>query len=304
MFFAILCTALLFFITPREAVYGQEDEFFYKRGMVQYRARMYSFAIEDMQKALAINPRHYRAANALAELYGKKKLKKKSLDYYRISIGANPAQPEVHYRIGVLYDFFYDTRSSTHHYLKSLEQDPGNFRAHLRIVRYYLIEKKDRKTADFHFNTSYNLGKAAGNPLREAGDKEYSAGREARSLDFYRKAITKNPADLDIYFRMAEIHRRRKEYRKAVRYLEKVKHIRPDNERSLVLLGHLYNSTPVSPDARFRLDMAIINLRMALELNPRNRDAILTLSEIFRKTGDKDRADELLKKFEEMETAQ
>jgi len=290
-------------MSPREAVSGREDEFFYKRGMVQYRARMYGFAIEDMQKALAINPQHYRAANALAELYEKKKLKKKSLDYYRISLGSNPDQPDVHYRLGVLYDFFYDTRSSTHHYLKSLEQDPGNHRAHLKLVRYYLIEKKDRKTADLHFTSSYNLGKTAGDTLREAGDKEYSAGREAKSLEFYRKAIAKNPADLDIYFRMAEIHRRRKEYRKAVRYLEKVKHIRPDNERSLVLLGNLYHTTPVSTDARFQIDMAIINLRMALNLNPKNRDAILTLSEIYRRTGDKDKADEFLKKFEELETA-
>ena len=303
LFFAAIGAAVLFFLSAREAVSGEEDDFFYRRGMVYYHARMYGFAIEDMEKALAINQGHYRAANALAELYGNKKLKKKSLDYYRISIGVNPVQPDIHYRMGVLYDFFYDTRSSTLHYLKTLEQDPVHYRAHLKLVRYYLIEKKDRKSADFHFDESYKLGKALAGPLRKAADREYAEGREMKSLDLYKKAMIKNPADLDIYFRIAEIHRRRKEYRKAVRYLEKIKHIRPDNERSLILLGNLYYSTPVSPSVPFRIEMAITNLRMALDLNPENRDAVLTLSEIYRKTGDKDKADELLKKFEEMETA-
>ena len=278
-----------------------DDEFFYQRGVVEYKNRMYKFAVEDMERVLAINPGHYRAANVLGEIYRGKKLMKKSLDYYRMSIGANPSQPGTHYRIGTLYDFFYDGRASVHHYLKAVELDPAHRRAHLKLVRYYLLEKKDRAAADRHFSESFRLGRTEGDALLARAKKEYDSGREQAALAWYRKAITKNPADLETYFRIAEIYRRGKDYRKAVRYLEKVKHIRPDSERAHVMLAGLYYTTPLSPSRMFLIGMAIANLDAALAINPENRDALLLLSEIHRKIGNLDRADTLLKKFEKLE---
>jgi tetratricopeptide (TPR) repeat protein len=283
------------------ALLAGDDDFFYRRGVVEYENRMYRFAIEDMERVLAINPGHYRAANVLGDIYRGKKLMKKALDYYRMSIGANPSQPAIHYRIGTLYDFFYDGRASVHHYLKAVELDPSHGRAHLKLVRHYLLEKKDRAAADRHFSESYRLGREKGDAFLALAKKEYDLGREPAALAMYRKAIAKNPADLETYFRVSEIYRRGKDYRKAVRYLEKVKHIRPDSERAHVMLGNLYYTTPLSQNRKFLIGMAITNLDAALSLNPENRDALLLLSEIHRKLGNIDRADTLLKKFEKLE---
>ena len=283
------------------ALAAGEDEFFYRRGLVQYENRMYRFATEDMERALSVNPGHFGAANVLGEIYRKQKLMKKSLDYYNISIGANPSQPEIHYRLGTLYDFFYDSTSSTHHYTKAVELDPAHGKAHLKLVRHFIIEKKDRAAADRHFYESYRLGKKEGDPVLAEAKKEYDRGRESEALKLYRKAIARNPADLDTYFLISGIFRRGKDYRKAVRIIEKVKHIRPDSEKALVMLGNLYYTTPLSQNKKFLIGMAVTNLEMALELNPRNRDALLLLAEIHQKTGNDVKAAKLFRELEKLE---
>lgn len=278
-----------------------EDDFFYRRGLVQYRARLYRFAIEDMEKALAINPSHFEAANVLGKIYESKKLMKKALDYYGMSLATNPSQPDIHYRTAVLYDFFYNTRASSRHYLKAVELDPAHREAHLKLVRHYIVEKKDTAAADRHLSESYQLGKPEGDPILKEADREYGKGNEKSALGLYRKAVKKNPADLAVYFRIAEIYRRERNYRQAVRWLEKVKHIRPDNERAHVLLGDLYFTTPLSHNRKFLIDMAIKNLEIALTINPKNRDATLLLAEIHRSIGQGEKAEKLFREYEKME---
>ncbi len=297
----LFCTIIVLISILPSAYSEPEDEFFFRRGMELYKSKQYQFAIEDMEKALIANPAHYRAANMLGKIYRQKKLMKKSLDYYLLSLSVNPSQPETHYIVGTLYDYFFSSFNSVRHYLKAIELDPTHRHAHLKLVRYYLLEKKDLTSANRHFQLSFDLGKDDAVPFLKAAEKSYSSGNERDALEHYRIAVKKNPADLDTYFRISEIYVRGREYRKAVRWLEKITYIRPDSEKAYVRLGNLYFTTPLSQNKKFLYDQAITHLKSALEINPSNRDALLLLAEVYRKSGKNEEAEKLFKKVELLE---
>lgn len=296
--FCIFITSML--ILP-SAYAETEDEFFFRRGMELYQSKQYQFAIEDMEKALKANPSHFRAANMLGKIYRQKKLMKKSLDYYLLSLSINPSQPETHYQVGTLYDYFFSSFNSVPHYFKAVELDPSHRYAHLKLVRHYLLEKKDPASANRHFELSFKLGKEDAAPFMKAADKAYSAGNETDALAHYRNAVKKNPADLQTYFRISEIYVRCKEYRKAVRWLEKITYIRPDSEKAYMRLGNLYFTAPLSQNKKFLYDMAVTHLTNALAINPENRDALLLLAEVYRKSGKGEEAEKLYKRVEALE---
>lgn len=297
-----VCAIFIYLIAILLPAYSEtEDEFFFRRGMELYKSKQYNFAIEDMEKALKANPAHYEAANMLGKIYQQKKLMKKSLDYYLLSLSANPSQPEIQYIVGTLYDYFFSSGNSIHYYLKAVELNPAHRHAHLKLVRYYLLEKKDSELANRHFELSFNLGKDESVPFLQAAEKSYSSGNENNALVQYRNAVKKNPADLETYFRISEIYMRKKNYRKAVRWLEKITYIRPDNEKAYVRLGNLYFTAPLSQNKKFLYDMAITHLTSALSINPNNMDALLLLAEVHRKSGKVEEAEKLYKKVEHLE---
>lgn len=297
----IFCIILISFAFLSRASAETEDEFFFRRGMALYHNKQYNFAIEDFEKALRVNSKNYNAANMLGKIYRKNKLTKKSLDYYLLSLSINPSQPQTHYLVGTLYDYFFSTINSVPHYLKAIELEPSHRYAHLKLVRHYLLEKKDLAHADYHFDMSFNLGKSDAAPFLKAAEKFYAAGDENSALEYYRKAVQKNPADLESYFRISEIYVRGKDYRKAVRWLEKVTYIRPDHEKAYVRLGNLYYTAPLSQNKKFSYDMAIVHLNTALTLNPNNKDAILLLADVYLKSGKREDAEKLYKKVEMLE---
>ncbi len=296
----LLCVFIIVVVILPYAYSESEDEFFFRRGMELYRAKQYNFAIEDMEKALIANPAHFRAANMLGKIYRKKKLMKKSLDYYLLSLSVNPSQPNIHYIVGTLYDYFYSNLNSAKHYMKAVELDPAHRYAHLKLVRYYL-EKKDAKSANLHFETSFKLGNALAAPFKNEADKAYASKNETQALLQYRKTVNKNPADLETYYRISEIYIRKKEFQNAVRWLEKITYTRPDSEKAYVRLGNLYLTAPLSQNKKFLYNMAVTHLTSALAINSHNLDAILLLAEVYRKSGRIEEAEKLYKKVEDIE---
>ncbi len=297
----LFCTIIALMAIIPSAYSEPEDEFFFRRGMELYTSKQYQFAIEDMEKALKANPAHYRAANMLGKIYRKNNLMKKSLDYYLLSLSVNPSQPKIHYIVGTLYDYFFSSINSVRHYFKAIELDPAHRHAHLKLVRHYLIEKKDLVLANRHFKLSFDVGKDDAAPFLKAAEKSYSSGNEIEALKHYRDAVKKNPADLDTYYRISEIYVRGKDYRKAVRWLEKITFIRPDSEKAYVRLGNLYFTAPLSQNKKFLYDQAITHLKSALEINPSNRDALLLLADVYRKSGKAEEAEKLYREIEELE---
>ena len=89
------------------------------------------------------------------------------------------------------------------------------------------------------------------------------------------------PSLIEAYLGMYELCRSRKEYAPAAEALERLKFVKPDYEKAYVLLGYIYFTQKLPGSRKRHLDLAIANLKKAVELNPDNSETCYSLSEIY-----------------------
>ena len=262
-----------------------------KKADLEYAGSKYLFALENYRRALAKNPSLHEAANRITDIYIILNKRHEALEYCEKSLKINDMQAGVHARAGELNDFFgYDERAFAH-YLRAVEIDPSMAPAHLGLVRHY-IDNGNRKKADEHFEACTRIG-------REEADREYNAAREADSKGdiaeakrLYASALEKSPVHIASLFALAELARREGDLEGASAHIERIKSIRPDNEKAHIYLGHLYFSMKSVKKKKYLLELAAKNYRRAIALNPRNAESYLALSEVYRYMGDEERASE------------
>ncbi len=222
------------------------------------------------------------------------------MEYFNLSLKINNNQPEIHYKIGTLYEYFSENDPAFMHYRETLKLKPGHIFANLNISRFY-IKMNDKKNAEKYFQISYIKGRIKSEEFFDLAEKERNRGNLKKAVSLYQKVIKINPASPDVYFKISNIYRELNNYPKAAYYLEKLKFIKPDYEKVYLYLAHIYFNKKFSGKRKYYIDKAIKNLETAVKLNPKNLETYYMLSRIYDYTGNAEKAEELEKKAEYIE---
>ncbi|MCU0845977.1 MAG: tetratricopeptide repeat protein [Spirochaetes bacterium] len=284
--------AVIISLSAVSFVDGAGWEYYYRRGTIQFESEMYPAAMENLERALELNPSLYDAANKMARILIVLNKKRQALDYLDRSLAVKTDQADVQLIAGEIRDFFGYRQAAFAHYTSAVSIDPSYVRAHLGLVRWY-IERKDTASADRHFAAAYAVGREAGERILARALEDEQKGDNARATAMYKEAIEKNPAYIEAYFGLAELYRRAARPDDAIATLEEIKKIRPDNEKAHVYLGHLYFVKRYARNRKHILKQAIRNFERAREINPANPETLYGLSEVYLHMGDRDRADEM-----------
>jgi tetratricopeptide (TPR) repeat protein len=300
----IFITSLgIFIVGDRDAVALHTWEFYYEKGMTQYRLEIFDYAIFNMIRCLDANPRCYEAANVLADIYNKKNNKSKAIDYYKQSLAINDRQADIHYTLGGLYEFFNERDLAFRHFTRAVEIDPVHVLAHCGLVRYYFKEN-DRAAADRHFDISYRQGKIKSGKLLSKAIEADKKGTDKKAIALYKQVIEEAPSLVEAYVDLYEVRMRRKEYAAAAEIMERLKYVKPDYEKAYVLLGYIYFTQKLPGKRKLHLDRAIDNLKKAVELNPNNYDTYYSISGIYKYLGKESEAHDWEKKGQKVEDRQ
>jgi tetratricopeptide (TPR) repeat protein len=284
--------ALIISLAPVGSAHGAGWEYYYRKGSIQFDAELYPAAMENLERALELNPSLYDAANKMARILIARNRKREALDYLDRSLSIRADQADIHVTTGEIRDFFGYHELAFEHYTAAVSADPSHIGAHFNLVRWY-VERGDTANADRHFSAAYELGREDGERFLAGALEEERKKNNAGAAAMYGKAIEKNPAYIDAYFGLAELYRRTSRPDDAIATLEKVKKVRPDNEKAHVYLGHLYFARRYARNRKYILTQAIRNFERAREINPANPETLYGLSEVYLHMGDRDRADEL-----------
>ncbi len=291
---------LIFFFTMLLAVPGRAQrtadagwEYFFKRGMNEYKAELYEDACDSMKKALARKPELYEAANIIADIRFIQGDRYEAIDYYTISLSINDSQPLTHNKLGELLEYYIKYNEALEHYTRGHELDPGNTRILINLSR---VNRKLGNTAvaEKWFAECRDRGMA------ESADLVMHAGR-IKSVDtsgairLYLEAIRVNPAHSEAYMGLADCYRQTGENEKAAAILEDLKIINPGYAPLYIYLGSIYFNDRLKGNTRkYYINLAIKNLEEAIRLQPDNADLYLELSRIMEMLGERERADRLL----------
>jgi tetratricopeptide (TPR) repeat protein len=269
--------------------------YYLRKGKLQFKAEMYDYSILNLQLALDGNPDLYEALNILAEIYIMRNNRQKGIELLERSLAINSRQGDIHTKIGGLYRFFAEDRLAVSHFEKAVTLDPNNINANLHLSGYYFLRGK-KKLAEKHFRKSYDMGKIKAAPFYSAGISAYGEKKYEKGIENFKRAIELSPAYVEAYVGLADIYRNRGKYRQAADVMEKLKSVKPGYEKAYLYLGSLYFNRKLPGKRIYFINLAIKNLKKAVEINPRNSDTYIFLADIHRFIGDPDTA----AKFENM----
>ena len=256
-------------------------EYYLEKGTVQYRGKMFDYAIHSFLRCLDINPRCYQAANILGEIYTMRENKFQALAYYRRSLAVNDRQPDIHMAAGDLSELFGEHDAAFRHFTRVVEIDPVHVKGNASLVRFYLA-RGDRAAADRHFQASYRQSQLASGGLLDRAREARELGLYREEAALYRRAIDEAPVLIEAYMDLYEFCRRRDDYAPAAEALERLAVVKPDFEKAYLLLGYIYFTQKLPGSRKRRIEQAISNLKKAAVLNPDSYETCETLSEIYR----------------------
>ena len=261
-------------------------QYYLKKGQLQYKYEMYDYALFNLNKALLLNRDCGIAAELMGDIYVKKHNKAQALEYYSISLKINDAQPDLHNKIGEIYEFIAESEKALFHYKRAVSLDPHHVMANNNLVRFY-IKKGQNELAEKHFSISYAMGRDKALPYFREAEMERKKGRLDASNALYTKAISHSPSMIEAYLGLYENYRSMERSTDAVLTLERLIHIKPDHEKAFIFLGHLYlNKRLPGKSRKYCLDQAVKNLTRAFTINPGNAHTAYILADVYRIRGD------------------
>ncbi len=267
----------------------QEWTYYLEKGKLDFRLEMYDYAVFNLDKVLELNPSSYEAANIIGDILILKRNRQKAIDYFKKSLAANDAQPDIHCKIGELYEYFTNNTLAFDHLKKGVSIDPRHVMSNLNLVRFYL-RRGEKELAEKHFKASYENSINAGEEPFFAARLEDSSGNFVMAIKFYQRAIELCPAMINAYMALHGIYRKEKKYDHAADILKKLIFYKPDYEKAYIYLGNMYFDSPVTKNRKRNIDLSIDYLSKALALNPENYETLYTLSEIYRIIGKRDKS--------------
>lgn len=278
----------IFFLTP---VFSQTDDasYYFQKGKIEFDEAMYSYAEENLVRAVSINKEIPAAYEMLGDIRLKKKHHREALAFYQQSIAVKEAQDGVHFKIGEIEDYLADYESALSHFLRACELNHQNVYAAAGAGRILSLNgKKDE--AEKYYAMSYDAGK----PAEEILLRQYRAARAKKKYndaeELLTQAIKANPADTDRYYEIVALYRSRKKIPQAVLSLEKLRYIRPEEEKTYVLLAHMYYAERQYKNRKKEIETAIAYMEKALSMNTSNTEYLEFLAELNRAAGKEDAA--------------
>lgn len=162
-----------------------EAEVFYIYAYSKIWVKNYDEIIENLYKAIELNPDYAIAYFMLGFVYNSLKGYEKAKIYYEKAIALKPDYSGIYYNLAIVYYNLKEYQKALVNYEKAVELNSNDVDAYLNLGNVY-----------------YSL-------------KEYQ-----KAIVNYKKAAELNPNDADTYFNLGLVYRKQSEYRKAIEYFK------------------------------------------------------------------------------------
>jgi tetratricopeptide (TPR) repeat protein len=245
---------------------------------------MYEFALENLSKAVELNPNDYTSIAYLGHLAKNDGNTFKALNYYLSSLEINKNQPDIQFACGEIYDYLLKYEKAYDHFKRAAQQDPQMTLAYLGLSRTAaLIGNKSE--ADQYFKQAYTLNQKRTIGLAERAEGLWKSRQYNRAVFILKQGIKANPADKELYYILASILRRRQEYKASIETLEKLIYYCPDEKRAYVHIAHMYYAHPILINRQKDALAGIYYLKKAIKLSPDERRDYEMLGELYHRLG-------------------
>jgi len=230
-------------------------------------------AVIDFQKAVDLNPGFKPAHNNLGGIYlFQGQLQDAAREFLAVT-RIDPRDGQAYFNLARAELATHQQKAGLQHLQKAHELSPGSAPITTALARLYLEEGQERLGRPL---VGQLAGSAPGDGADELelGDLLLSYKMEAAAAEHLRRAQQTSPRARDTLYALAVDHFKRQDYQAALKLLDIVGASMQNSAawHELVAENHYRLGEPTP---------AVVELQRAMELDPRNEDYVLELSEIF-----------------------
>lgn len=207
-------------------------------GLLLVKTGKYEKAIYYLEKSLPRFRRDFDTNFYLGEAYRAKEKFSEAIFRYRFALNIKPNAPQVLKSLGWTYYKINLMNEARQMIRKLLAIDADDYNGAIILARIYLKQKDYQKSLDVLRQYQQTANKNT-LPYFQGieGDIYLELNRVRAAAELYRYALKSNPLLPGALIGMGRIFLMQRQYRKAIRYLERAARLRPKNTQVHLLLG-------------------------------------------------------------------
>jgi tetratricopeptide (TPR) repeat protein len=275
-------------INKRMRILGTE---FFNRGATQYNQDNYQASIEAFSSGLKVNEDVGLAAgdsiNLLSHLYSAyaaERMKNSSLakEHYQKLMDLDYKDPKIYIFLANIHKNETDTTRALEVLQSGRQKFPDDSNLIIEELNIYLASGKNEESID---RLQLAIQKEPGNPTLHfaLGTNYDKIGEENKAIAAYQKAIDLKPDYFDAYYNLGVMH-----FNEGAELANKANEIPPKQIKE-------YEEAKKIADAKF--NQAKPFLEKASELNPEDRQTLITLRQIYARENNPAKVEEINKKL-------
>ncbi|NMB65035.1 MAG: hypothetical protein GYA16_09230 [Spirochaetes bacterium] len=276
---------------------GSEASYYYERALIQYKYKMYDYAVESLELTLSSDPKHFEAANLLAKIYlDHYNDRVRALQYFVESLKINDNQPDIHLEVGKLYYFFSEYLKAIEHLQRTIAQKNDVY-AHYYLVLIYNLQKNYESAAS-HIAVCNAITLQQIKPEIEKAQAAQKDNNTNVAMAHYKKILEINPVNREAYVQLAHYYRIQKKIDMAIQILEDCKKVYPKDTDVLLTLAHMYFEFKHPKRREYFIKQAIDLCKVAIAIDSSHCEAYSLLFEIYKELGEVPLRDEHAAKYD------
>ncbi|MEI8289546.1 MAG: tetratricopeptide repeat protein [Verrucomicrobiota bacterium] len=217
-------------------------------------------AIDQLQKAIRLNPNHFEAHNLLGIIYEKSNQDEVAINEFQQALHLNPNLFEAHNGLGVIHDKRGQNEAAINEYQQALQLKPDYAAAHLNLGK-LLFKSEQVSQAIGHFQSALRL-------KPDSAEAHYSLGvalgRNNQSDDAirqYREAIRLKPNHAEAHYNLGNALFKTAELNEAATQYQETIRLQPQNAEA-------HNNLGIVRYKQNKTEEAISHFQEALRLKP------------------------------------
>lgn len=276
-----------------------QAEIFYAQGKISYQAGKYEKAIQDLNKAIELNPAYADAYYVRGNAYYDIKENDKAIDDYTLAIQFNPKSADAYYWRGNTHRLVRQDDKALSDFANTITLDRNYTEAYYWKARTHYDLMQDEKAIE-NYNMAIQLKADYTDAIFWRGQAHYDLQKYDAAIADYGKTMTLKSDYPEVFYWRANAYFSLRKYNEAIQdfnkaiqqkpdhaesyfYRGKVKYYANQNQESLNDLAKAAELKPSYADAYYwqgvvnyalaKYEVVVENCSKAIEINPQHSDA-------------------------------
>ncbi|HZI52660.1 MAG TPA: tetratricopeptide repeat protein [Chitinophagaceae bacterium] len=256
----------------------------FQAGVDHYTAKKYPEALKAFEDVLIIIPNDTLATLNAAYSAEKAGDKAKAKGYYNQLIAMNYNEPKMYIFLSNIYKSEGDTVNALSTIQKGRKQFPSDNTLVIEELNIYLASGKDKEALEM-LTVAIQADPMNPNLYFAQGTVYDKLNRKTEAGDSYKKAIELKPDYFEAYYNLGAMY-----FNEAAEMANKANDLKSNDE---------YNKAKKQFDAKFK--EAQPYLEKAHELNPKDTNTMISLKQLYARTGENEKYDKMKAELEKQQ---